>query len=224
MSNDAIRVESPMSYLSAKNPVAEIDREYIMSLQEKCVTRYNCLVPDNTSLTMDQALVPLKTIHGVNYYIPDIDIDIDKVAGEEDLDVCLLNPHLKVVITSALEDGNIEKMNKPRPITTNDYIQSHSCSNLRWVQKSKGPIKGIAFTKSYLEHRCPIVDGMSGSFMKLECGDKLGLFVNGGAIYRASRIKKIWNNKLWKKAHNDEILLFDEYKGQGGACKLCDSY
>ena len=191
----------------------KIEQQHIRPLQKKCLPGHNCLVtPDRVSkyayTGLDLALVPLfsHNIKRKKGYIPPYEIDIEKVADEKELDQCLRNPDLRVVMTSALNKKHIKKMRKPEPQITENYIQSHSCSRLNWRYAEKRYI-----SKSYLGHRCPTVDGLSGSFMKLECGGKTGLFVyrghSGGGVS-----KEIW----LKAALKDEIILRHEYENVKG--------
>ena len=135
---------------------------------------HNCLVTSDEALKssfrysgVDQALIPLEEhkLHRIKNQIPPFEIDIEKIASKEDLDECFLDPRLRVVMTSFLAMEQIEEMNKPKPSTIEGYIQSHSCSNLSWLSDPSS-----VTSKSFLGHRCPSVYGMSGSFMKLECG------------------------------------------------------
>ena len=174
----------------------EIKQEHIRPLQKECVTPHSCLVTHDEALKstfrysgVDQALIPLEEhkLKRIKNHIPPFEIDIEKVASKEDLDACFLDPRLRIVMTSALGMEQIEEMNKPKPSTIEGYIQSHSCSNLSWL-----PDSDSLTSKSFLGHRCPAVSGMSGSFMKLECGGKLGLFVDQGHRGEGESSKEAW--------------------------------
>ena len=188
----------------------QIEQKHIRPLQKKCLPGHNCLVTPDRALKdtstysgVDQALIPLFSHHikRKKGYIPPYEIDIEKVAGKKELDQCFRNPDLRVVMTSALNKEHIKKMKKPEPQITENYIQSHSCSRLSWYYIAKN-----ISSKSYLGHRCPTLDGLSGSFMKLKCGGKTGLFVHRGHRWG------VVSDEIWDKVLKDEIILRHEYE------------
>ena len=158
---------------------------------------------------VDQALMPLYSSYVKKGKITPYEIDIENIANETELGSCFKDASLSVRMTSALSPDHVDKMgidSKVNPKNPSTYIRSHICNNLSWVKPMIFQGRTENFLKSVLSHRCPTHEGMSGSFMELECKEKKGFFV-----HQAGRFEGI-SEYVKKIAEQGGIIYPDRYE------------
>ena len=197
--------------------ILKVKKQALQTLQTKCVrsqdhpTQENCLLTpqhilnDDNKLDfsgVDQALIPI-TNYGSN--LPRIRVDLNSLLKKDELTQCFQKNH-EATVVSYLTEEHLSKIGKGHLNTgeDKDHIRADRCSDLSWFPKHRNTIKPT------IGHRCPSLDGMSGSFLQLSCKDKIALF-----IHRGSGFKGI-SSQLMEKARSDKNIYPSEYKNKEG--------
>ena len=152
----------------------KVKNQTLKSLQTKCVrsqdhpTQENCLLTPQHILNddnkrkfggVDQALIPI-TNYGSN--LPRIRVDLNSLLKKDELTQCFSTKNHEATVVSYLTEEHLSKIGKGHLNTgeDKDHIRADRCSDLSWRDINNYTVKQV------IQHRCPSLYGMSGSFFR----------------------------------------------------------
>ena len=204
---------------STINRVYRIEKQVFKSLQTKCVrsqdhpTQENCLLTPQHILNddnktkfggVDQALIPI-TNYGSN--LPRIRVDLNSLLKKDELTQCFQKNH-EATVVSYLTEEHLSKIGKGHLNTgeDKDHIRADRCSDLSWLTKTKSNIKSL------IGHRCPSLEGMSGSFFRVSCGNKQALFIHRGSRLVGASSDSAQRSREGKSVYPSEYQNKESFK------------
>ncbi len=150
-------------------------QSYLSKKNDNCLLEEVRNAGDSPLEGVDQALILLPS----HIYFPKtLEVDVDKVVGKKELEVCAgsgrtLYTHMSYSPT------HFHLLNIPPPVSKDlsekEYFKSYRCQERSLFSHTYNRF----YSKYVLKHNCPTLKGNSGAFMSLSCPhDKKALFVS----------------------------------------------